>query len=260
MVCTEYQERLNELALAGSAALGFSPEFSGEEAGDPALDQHLSGCAGCREELERRRTLLARIDSGVAAMVAVEPSPALAVLVRQQIAEESAASKSFAHRWRWLVGATAAAAAIAVTVLTFTLRSPIYTPAQSPNTSPVQTPDTNQTMAAAPLNHASPSAVRANPLSTIVSRAVTELRREVGVQLPRVTESGAPSLEVLIPANEHVALVQLAVAAAHDQLDERVLVRAAATSAPEAIDVKPLKIDSLEDWGSQQEDGSKKLH
>jgi hypothetical protein len=262
MVCTEYQERINDLALAGAAGMDSAASVSADTGGDAALAQHLVACARCRAELDYRRALLARIDSGIVAMVAVEPSPSLAVLVRQQIAEESTASRSFAQRWGWWIGATAATAAIAAIAFALIPRSTFHSAVQSPNVAATQNSSAPSSPSPAPSVSASgpagetPSQIP-SPQQTIHSThaPITEAQ---ATQVARVGESetAAPSLEVLIPANQRIALVQLAVAGAHNQLDERILVREAATTPLPAIEVKPLKIDLLESLDSQGGDGS----
>ena len=269
MVCTEYQERINELALAkfgasfGATRSGATPAANGGTESDASLAQHLAACAGCRAELDQRRALLVRIDSGVAAMVAVEPSPSLAVLVRQQIAEESTASRSFAQRWGWWIGAAASAAAIAAIILAVTSRGPVHTPAQSqsvaatqPSTVPVHPLAANLIGDSASTREI-PGAIAAPKQPNLSARAPKINSQEAASVLVHEIESAAPSLEVLIPANQRIALVQLAAAGARNQLDERILVREAATTPLPAIEVKPLKIDLLQSLDSEDDDGSK---
>lgn len=264
MVCTEYQERINEFALAGPAVVGAGADSSANASENAtahaALQAHLAGCAGCREELARRRALLDRIDFGVAGMVSAEPSPALTVLVRQQIAEGTAASRSFAQRWGWWIGATAAAAAIVIAAIVFAVlpRSPFH-PASPQNISS-NVPATSAVVPSseAGKNPPAPSRESSTPIRApqriaVVSPVVAVPQREVGVQLPH--DSAAPTLEVLIPANQRIALVQLATAAARNQLDDRILVPHAATNPLVAIEVKPLAIDLLEDSAPQPPDG-----
>ncbi len=268
MVCTEYQERINELALAkfGATRSGATPAANGGTESDASLAQHLAACAGCRAELDQRRALLARIDSGVAAMVAVEPSPSLAVLVRQQIAEESTASRSFAQRWGWWIGATAGASAVAAIILAFALHGPTRPPAHSQSVaatpaSPIPArPSPANSIGESASTREIPGAISAPKQPNLSARAPKINSQEAASVLVHEIESAAPSLEVLIPANQRIALVQLAAAGARNQLDERILVREAATTPPPAIEVKPLKIDLLSSLDSQVGDGSEKLY
>ena len=271
MVCTEYQERINDLALASFGAIGSdAATVAGANSGavsDATLAQQIAECVGCRTELEQRRALLARIDSGVVAMVAVEPSPSLAVLVRQQIAEESgAASRSFDQRWGWWIGAAASAAAVAAIILAFALHGPTRPPAHSHSVAetpalpiPARPSPANSIGESSPTREI-PGAIAAPKQPNLSARAPKINSQEAASVLVHEIESAAPSLEVLIPANQRIALVQLAAAGARNQLDERILVREAATSPPPAIEVKPLKIDLLSSLDSQVGDGSEKLY
>lgn len=248
MGCAEYQERIIDLALG--------PEGT---APDPKLAHHLVVCADCSEELQRRRALLARIDSGVAVLVSADVPRSLAARVRQQIAIEDAKGPSTfaAYRRLWLAGAGAAIATAAI-LLAFSMRSTNRTTAPKEsvarNSSPVQPP-----ARPAPGRTAQPARAQERPRSAAWgANAEAEAPAEhlaasrkaqpapqpdaMAAELAAI-EATPPTLEVLIPANEHLAIRQL-LNDSRDGLDEKVLAEAGAKPI-DPIDLKPLKIDSI---------------
>ena len=271
MVCTEYQERINELALAkfgasfGATRSGATPAANGGTESDASLAQHLAACAGCRAELDQRRALLARIDSGVAAMVAVEPSPSLAVLVRQQIAEEKHRVTLFRpalglvdlgrcqrrrYRCHHSRGHFARAGSYSCAISECA--------ATQPSTVPVHPLAANLIGDSASTREIPWRDSSSEATQSFSARAEKNSQEAASVLVHEI-ESAAPSLEVLIPANQRIALVQLAAAGARNQLDERILVREAATTPLPAIEVKPLKIDLLKVLDPEDDDGRAKI-
>jgi hypothetical protein len=109
-------------------------------AGDPvpaAAEAHLASCEACRGELAALRRALAVADAEMARLLAAEPTPELAVRIRQTVAEIRALSShppagirqgvaesgpSPAGRFGWLWPATAAAATLLVALAVFLLR------------------------------------------------------------------------------------------------------------------------------------------
>jgi hypothetical protein len=252
MGCTEYQKRIIDLAL--------SPEGVGPE---PKLAQHLVMCASCSEELQRQRALLARIDTGVAALVSADVPQSLAARVRQQIAAEDAKPRSIfaAHRWFWLAGAGAAVATAAI-LIAFSMRS-TNRPAAPPestatNSTPIQAaPETVTKQSPAkgqPVAPSENSRPRITMQHFIASRAGqrTPLRQpdQMAAQLAAI-EATPPTLEVLIPANQPFAIRRLVDDARHDRLGENVLAQAEPKPI-DPIDLKPLLIDLLTSSGGQQ--------
>ena len=75
MACERYEDALTETAA------GAPPTAD--------VESHLAGCARCREELAELRRTLALVDSDLRQLVAVEPSPELAVRIRRAAAEAS---------------------------------------------------------------------------------------------------------------------------------------------------------------------------
>ncbi len=109
-------------------------------AGDPvpaAAEAHLASCEACRAELHVLQRALAVADADMARLLAAEPTPELAVRIRQAVAETRDLSPhlpagirhvapesglSPAGRFGWLWPATAAAAALLVALAMFLLR------------------------------------------------------------------------------------------------------------------------------------------
>lgn len=72
--CAQFEEQV----IAAAAG-----DLGSDEA--PALDRHLAACSACRERLAQERVLFNKIDAGLAARVASEPSPAFAQCVMEQV-------------------------------------------------------------------------------------------------------------------------------------------------------------------------------
>jgi hypothetical protein len=254
MDCAEYQKRIIDLAL--------SPESVRPE---QKLAQHLAICASCSEELQRRRALLARIDTGVVALVSADVPQSLAARIRQQIAMEDAKPRSVfaAHRWFWLAGAGAVVGTAAI-LLAFSMR-PANRGAATPesiakNSAPAQ-PAQASAAGSIPAQEQPKSVVSAassKPKSPVqqlvVSRtpqpAVSPEPDRMAAQLAAI-EATPPSLEVLIPKNQPIAVSQIVFAARRDQLDEKLLAQAEAKSI-DPLEVKPIKIDSIAPPDGQQ--------
>ena len=103
MKCERYQAWLGDEALGGL-----------DVRRDAELAAHLEICSECRAALEGERLLVAAIDRGVARVAAAEPSPAMAVRIRQRVAGEAGSTE---HAWRlgarrWLPVALVATMAV----------------------------------------------------------------------------------------------------------------------------------------------------
>ena len=249
MVCTEYQERINEAALQNSPANLAEVNSSTESQSDADLQKHLAVCSGCREEFELRRALMTRIDFGVAAMVAGDPSPALAVLVRQRIAEETGESRSFTARWGWWIGATAAAAALAAIIFAVTTHSPAQMPSQpaSVASQPAQNVSPPAPQLPAPVVQAqhSPATIRKVP------------QHHESVVATRAAEIGPPRFEVIVPPGQREAVIRLAAGLQSGRVDGAVFVNPAPSLVPDFLEIAPLEIKPLAvgaDSGSQADE------
>jgi hypothetical protein len=101
MICERYRAWISDAALHAL-----------QPAREAEFSDHVRVCAGCHAELERMQKLVAAVDAGVCAIVAGEPSLALAARVRQRIAEETAAPQ-----WRITSWIPVAAGALALLAL-----------------------------------------------------------------------------------------------------------------------------------------------
>jgi len=101
--CTAFASALDDVAL------GATPT--------KALARHMTTCAACATQLERRRALARRIDGAVGAYVRAEPPPALA----ERIASRATVPR--ARRWRpvWLGVPVGVALAAGVLVFVYAL-------------------------------------------------------------------------------------------------------------------------------------------
>ncbi len=111
MACERFRDALTDVA-AGAPA--------------PAdVEAHLASCEACRAELAALRRALAVADAEMAGLLAAEPSPELAVRIRQAVAE---AEPSPAWRFGWVWPATAAAATLLVALAVWVGRGPSPSP------------------------------------------------------------------------------------------------------------------------------------
>lgn len=223
MVCERYQSWITDAAL-GALAPGRAAEFS----------VHVRECAACHAELNRVQALLAAIDSGAAASMAAEPSPAMVARVRQRIAEEAAAP-----RWRitsWVPVAAGALALLLAIGVWVTRRQPANGHGVAP--SDVAGNSSKSVPAAAP-RHRTEVTSAANP--AVVAPAHS--RR------PRASVGAPPTVsrepEILVPAEEWRSVVDLYAAMQSGRVDGTVLV-AAAKNLDKPVTLDKLKIAPLE--------------
>lgn len=88
MSCESYQAWMADAAAGGLAA-----------SRAVELEAHLGKCTRCREAFDRERALFARIDAGLAAQVAGEPSAEFALRVRRRLETEAAAEPARPFVW-----------------------------------------------------------------------------------------------------------------------------------------------------------------
>jgi hypothetical protein len=101
--CTDRKDSLLEAALTGETSV--------------SLQQHLSGCAGCREELEALRARRVRMDAALPLIAQAEPQPGFHARIMQAAAAQQKSGVMRAiGAWlaspqrRWVVAAPAVAA------------------------------------------------------------------------------------------------------------------------------------------------------
>lgn len=232
MACERYEDALTETAAGAPPAAG--------------LELHLAGCARCREELEELRRTLALVDSDLRQLVAVEPSPELAVRIRRAAAEAEPQTTS---RPVWLWPALAAAAALMLAVAIVTRREPTQpsvTTIEGRAQDATPTPGPARTTASVPV----PAPVAAAHAVARDHARAADARRPVAPSEP----------EIIVPPGGAEALVRLLARLDRDKLVPPVLASVDRPSPDLAelrsIDIPPLEIvplDPAEDRGTQAE-------
>jgi hypothetical protein len=227
MACERYEDALTEAAAGAPPAAG--------------LESHLAVCARCRQELEELRRTLALVDSDLRQLVAVEPSPELAVRIRRAAAEAGPQATS---RPVWLWPALAAAAALMLAVAFLARREPSQTQvatAESRVPQPTTSPESANKIPSAPEG---PRAVTARPVPPDHARAA-DTRRPVAPSEP----------EIIVPPGEAEALLRLVARLNRERLAAPVM-GAAGQPSPDlaepgsveigSIDIQPLEIVPLD--------------
>jgi hypothetical protein len=231
-------------------------------AGLPApvrLEAHLGSCEACRTELAALRQALAVADAEMAGLLSVEPSPELAVRIREAVAETEA---SPGWRLGWLWPAAAAAATLLVALAVGRGRGPGPTP------EPRVAVDARPPQSAGGTGGAGsagetviPGADRqlAGPPEDgpVTSRSSGQAKRR-GVRGPGgslgTRQAGVPrddrGPEVLVPPGETEALLRFVALVHRERLAPAALAAAGQPSADLAelttIDIKPLEIVPLD--------------
>lgn len=222
MACERYEDALTETAAGAPPAAG--------------LESHLAGCARCREELAALRRTLALVDSDLRQLVAVEPSPELAVRIRRAAAEAEPQTTS---RPVWLWPALAAAAVLMLAVATVTRREPSQAHVATSESRVPQVTPSPELPRGIPAAPEGPRAVVARPVPRDHARAA-ETRRPVAPSEP----------EIIVPPGETEALLRLVARMDRDKLAPPVLASVDRPS-PElaelrSIDITPLEIVPLD--------------
>ena len=225
MACERYREALTGLAAGGLASDG--------------LEAHLAGCEDCRLELAALRRALDAVDADLRELVATEPSPALAVHIRQAAAEVGAG-------WRPAFTLQALAAAAVLAALTFVLLRGHET---GPSPVAALTPP-SPAASGTPL----PAAV-ALPAATARPAASPRPREQRVPSTASTRRAAAHEPEVLVPPGEGEALLRL-VALVNRQRVAPPGLRAAGQASPDlaeppaidvrSVDIKPLEIVPLD--------------
>jgi anti-sigma factor RsiW len=187
-----------------------------------AVEAHLASCEACRTEVEELRQALAVVDGEMAGLLAAEPSPELAVRIRQAVA---ASAEAPGWRFGWLWPAAAAAATLAVALVAWPRRGP-EPGAPAASSARVDSP-----------------ALTATASATVAPPAAT--RRSPRPRAPR----GAAAPEVLVPPGEAEALLRFA---AHLRTrvvpPDSLLVAdlSAPLPEPKGVEIQPLEIVPLD--------------
>lgn len=242
MACEGFETRLIEKALADT---------------DPALTAHLANCAECRAELAAQRALQERITSGIAAMVADEPSPALLTRVRAEIA--SIESPRSTNWMQWAIAGVTVTAFAVVAIWMIGRPSaringggnlPVQTATSAPASvapAPIQVAPQNTLVgkpAVAREHHSVRSASRVN--------APVIVPGEMKVVQPIVTATANhSSAEVLVPAGQREAVLRLVNALRTGRVDAASLIRTRQTDEVGPLAIAPLEVKPLNGGGSE---------
>jgi hypothetical protein len=242
MACEGFETRLIEKALADT---------------DPALTAHLANCAECRAELAAQSALQERISSGISAMVADEPSPALVTRVRAEIA--SIESPGFANWMQWAI------AGVTVTAFAVVAMWMIGRPSARMNgvgNLPVQTATSAPASAApAPIQVAPQEVLQSK---STISREHHSLRSVahvdasavvpamVKVAQPVLTSAGNnPPAEVIVPVGQREAVLRLVNALRTGRVDAASLIRTSQPGDVAPLAIAPLEVKPLNGGGSE---------
>jgi hypothetical protein len=256
MACERYREALADVATGAPSPAG--------------LEVHLAACEACRAELAGLRRALAVADAEMADLLAAEPTPELAVRIRQAVAETESRGSALQHEppsafrfgWLWPAMATAATLLVALAVVASRGTSPTPGPrvavdARSPQPA-------GGTSGAEPAGEAVIPGVDRQPVGRpeegpVTPRSSIRVGRR-GVRSPggslgtrRVgapRDDSAPEPEVLVPPGEADALLRFVALVHRERLTPSVLGAAGQPSADLAelalIDIKPLEIVPLD--------------
>jgi hypothetical protein len=244
MTCQEYQ---CEIARGAAVGVPTGALRSG-------LRQHVGSCARCAAELARMSALMAAIDSGVAATVAGEPTPALMTGLRARIAEESGRRAWFS----WVPIPLAVAALAMLLLFALVGRLGLHPAPQIGQTSHTGGP-------AAVVTKSSVTAPVARDSVRRPAHAVTALTapggRGTGTAARRPSPEGLPEPEILVPRGEWTAVLTLDAAMRSGEVDGEAIVAARqAGEKPVVVDelkMVPLQVAQLSDTTETLENSSR---
>jgi hypothetical protein len=245
MACEGFETRLIEKALADT---------------DPALTAHLANCAECRAELAAQSALQERITSGIAAMVADEPSPALLTRVRAEVASIEAPRSA-----KWMQWAIAGVTVTAFAVVAMWMIGRPTARMNGVGNLPVQT------ASSAPASVA-PAPIQVAPQETSqlrkkVAREHHAVRNSSHVNAPRVVPAMVPTTvkvaqpvvtaaannppaEVIVPAGQREAVLRLVNALRTGRVDAASLMRTSQPGNVAPLAIAPLEVKPLNGGGS----------
>jgi hypothetical protein len=241
MACERYREALTDAAAGEPAPAG--------------VEAHLASCEACRAELQVLRQALAMADAEMAGLASAEPSPELAVRIRQAVdASETSGLASregplhaFRFAWLWPAMAAAATVLVALTVVISRGQPPAPGPRVAEATPRPRSSATIRTPEAAdgPVSpQASGERVAIEDHHAVTPRSSGQAERR-GVR--KVFVPAEP--EVLVPPGEGEALLRFA---AHLQTrvvsSDSLLVTdlSGPLSVPQDVEIQPLVIVPLD--------------
>jgi len=241
MACEGFETKLIEKALADT---------------DPALTAHLATCADCRAELAEQRALQERITSGIAAMVADEPSPALLTRVRAQIT--SAPLPRSVNWMQWFMAGVTVTAFAVVAMWMMDRPSGRFNrtgilPAQSAanavsshaiESTQVTPPETSQSKPAITQEHRQFRSA-SHPNAQLVVPAIVKVSKQ-----PVTAAANNQPAEIIVPAGQREAVLRLVNALRTGRVDAASLIRTNQTGEiSPLVTITPLEIKPI-DGGS----------
>jgi hypothetical protein len=240
MACERHQERLIEEAIAPG--------------GNPELAEHFASCAACRADLAKQHELQARISGGISAMVNMEPSPALMARIRLQIAAEPAPRR---FGWMWIPVGVATAAILGFAVWfgarQFIQRAEpgsgtleLVKKSAPQETAPQQNTQVTATTTPKPTRKAD-SVVNRKPIRAVVKPPV--------IQTVSTQEISVQHYAVVIPPGQREAVLKLVAALRSGRVDVAGLTQPAPPQEITPLEIKPLKIATLDDEKSVEKSG-----
>jgi hypothetical protein len=259
MACERYREALADVAAGAPASAG--------------VEAHIASCEACRAELLLLRQALAMADAEMAGLPTAEPTPELAVRIRQAVAESDL---SPAWRFGWLWPATAAAATLLVALAVAPGRISGPTPEPRVAMEAHRPQPAGSTRAAepvgepvAPVDRPVPGAdqplsvPQGNRLSSRGAPFESGDKGSAGVAAPPAADSNPaparshsagrrripPEPEVLVPPGETDTLLRFAASLQHRAVAPDSLLVAdlsAPLAEPRAVEIAPLEIVPLD--------------
>jgi len=224
------------------------------------LEEHLAGCGACRARLAQLRQALARMDGELAGLLGDEPSPALKARIRSAVQTDAASPVAWGWgRRAWLSAAATILFGVALAAFLAGRPGPVTgrrLAATAPAPSAAQAPlvserERQSDRSPAPASASSPEAP--GVASGDESARVRELAhgQMTGTQASTRRRTGLPHAEILVPADEAVALLRLAGVLVEGRVEAGELMTTSIASSallpePVPIEVRPLEIAPLE--------------
>ncbi|HYL09234.1 MAG TPA: hypothetical protein VEU31_00730 [Candidatus Acidoferrales bacterium] len=219
MACERYREE-----LLGAAAGWLEPER------EMRFDVHWRACSACREEYERQKRLFDAVEAGLRERINEELPVGFAARVRARVNDRTAPRQLWFPRWVPAWSAVAAAAVLAAGLLV------VHGIRRGAGGRQVQTAPLAANVA--PHEIAKPSGV--NSAETPGARTVSLPHR---VQKEAATAASAEP-EVLLPAAQKMAMVQLVEALRKGEVQGEMLL--AANDKLQPVQIAPLEIELVE--------------
>ncbi len=217
MSCEKYSGWLTDAALG---------ELSAEH--EPELLAHAMECDTCREALNHAREVRDFVDRGVESLVAGEPSPQFATILRRRIAQEAEPLRLRSMAWAPVI---AGALALAVVLAIMAARRPVHN-ASNPNVAVAVNP-----ISALP---ETVTASAANPQNAERTANTRDPRRGGWT---RTATTAFP--EIVVPHDQLAAAAQLSAAISSGRVDGNQLL-AAQREYDKPLEVKPIELAPLE--------------